>query len=354
MNNSGNTRQLPGPAGEGQVIDIAVLLIFFTRTETLRRTFEVIRQARPAHLLLYQDGPRNADDAKKLEAARRIVADEAIDWPVEVRRSYHSENVGAWAANYSAQRWAFSLYDKCIVLEDDSTPSLTFFPFCKELLDRYEKDQRIAMIAGFNHEGTTPSAYDYMFTSMMPVWGWASWRRVVGQWDEAYSVVDDKADMRQLENLVRSRQNGWKEMLKKMRRHKQAGHPIYETVLWSYMTLNSQLTIVPTRNMIQNNAVSSESAHFQTSLRTLPKRMQQLLTMPSYDMTFPLRHPRHVIEDADYKKRVFRIMAWEHPMIKMGRSLEELFRSLRYGDLRHIWCSLVHRIKKSTGRYDYT
>ena len=139
-----------------------------------------------------------------------------------------------------------------------------------------------------------------------------------------------------------------------MRKHKQAGLPIYETMWWSYMTLNSCLTIIPTRNMIQNNAVSAESAHFQTSLKTLPSRMQRLLTMPSHNVTFPLRHPKHIIEDAAYKERVFRIMAWEHPWIKIGRSFEELYLNLRYGNFRNICSSVVHRIKKITGNYDYT
>ena len=337
-----------------QTTDIAVLLIFFTRTETLRRTFEVIRKARPTHLFLYQDGPRNAEEAVKLEKARQIVADEAIDWPADVKRSYHDENAGAWASNYAAQRWAFSLFDKCVVLEDDSTPSDTFIPFCKELLDRYENDLRVGMIAGFNHEEKTDSPYDYMFTTMMPVWGWASWRRVVDQWDGSYSVVDDQTDMQQLKRLVNSRRQGWKEMIRKMRKHKQGGQPIYETVLWSYLTLNSCLTIIPTRNMIQNSAVSAESAHFQASLKTLPRRMQKLLTMPSYDVTFPLRHPKHMIEDTAYKERVFRIMAWEHPWIKIGRSFEELYRNLRYGSISNICSAVVHRIRKMTGNYDYT
>ena len=334
--------------------NVAVLLIFFTRTETLRRTFEVIRKARPTHLLLYQDGPRNAEEATKLKKARQIVADEAIDWPAEVKRCYHTENLGAWAANYNAQQWAFSLHDKCIVLEDDSTPSDTFIPFCKELLDRYENDLRIGMSAGFNHEEITASPYDYLFSTMMPIWGWASWRRVFEQLDSHYSILDDDTNMRQLETLVSSRRQGWKEMVKKMRKHKQAGLPIYETMWWSYMTLNSCLTIIPTRNMIQNNAVSAESAHFQTSLKTLPSRMQRLLTMPSHNVTFPLRHPKHIIEDAAYKERVFRIMAWEHPWIKIGRSFEELYLNLRYGNFRNICSSVVHRIKKITGNYDYT
>lgn len=87
--------------------DVAVLLIFFTRQETLKRTFDAIKKARPSRLLLYQDGSRNPEEEQKIEAAKQIVADEAIDWECEVHRNYHTENAGAWASNYQAQRWAF-------------------------------------------------------------------------------------------------------------------------------------------------------------------------------------------------------------------------------------------------------
>ena len=333
--------------------DVAVLLIFFTRTETLRRTFDAIRRSRPSRLYLYQDGPRNADEALKTEAARQIVADEAIDWQCDVQRSYHTENSGAWASNYRAQRWAFSLHDKCIVIEDDSTPSLSFIPFCTELLNRYEHDQRITMIAGYNHEEVTPDApYDYLFTTVFSIWGWASWRRVVEQWDEHYSVADSTFDMHQLEACAK-KHGERREMVVKLRKHKAAGQPIYETVYWSACMLSSGLVITPTRNLIQNTAVSEESAHFQSALKTLPRRMQQMLTMPSYELQWPLRHPRYVIENVEYKERVYRIMAWGHPWIKIGRSLEELYRNLRYGNFRQIGQAMVQRAKKLAGRSEY-
>ena len=333
--------------------DVAVLLIIFTRTETLRRTFAVIRQARPSRLFIYQDGPRNDDDARKLEAARQVVADSEIDWECDVRRSYHTENSGAWASNWQAQRWAFSLADKCIVIEDDSTPSPSFIPFCREMLDRYEHDQRITMIAGFNHEEVTDAPYDYLFTTVFSIWGWASWRRVMDQCDPNYSLLDDPFNLHQLEASVNNRHEGGAEMLRKMSKHKASGNQIYETLIWSACVLNSGLTIVPTRNLIQNTAVSEESAHFQSSLKTLPRAMQRLLTLPVHELQFPLRHPRYVIENVEYKHRVYRIMAWGHPWVKAARSLEELYRNLRYGNFRQIKAALLHRIKKLTGHYDY-
>ena len=265
--------------------DVAVLLLFFTGTEALQRIFNIIRQARPARLFLYQDGPRNEAETIMTIAARNIVADEQIDWQCDVRRNYHTTNQGMRASTYDSLQWAFCLHDKCIVLEESSTPAVTFVRFCTELLHRYENDLRIGMIAGVNHEETTDSPYDYLFTTMIPVWGWASWRRVVDGWDSTYSVVDDEFNMHQLETLSQ-RECGWKKKLKMMRRHKLLGQPTYETVLWSYLALHSCLTIVPTRNMIHNSA------------------------MPAHELTFPLRHPRLVIEDVAYKHRVSRIIRW--------------------------------------------
>ncbi len=334
-------------------VDVAVLLIFFTRTTTLTRTFAAIKQARPSHLYLYQDGPRDERDKANIEACRKIVADDQIDWQCDVQRNYHDENSGAFASNYKAQKWAFSLSDKCIVIEDDSTPAVSFFRFCKELLDRYEHDERVGMIAGFNHEEESRDVpYDYFFTSVFSIWGWASWRRVVDQWDGDYSVVDDPFNMHQLETVTREHRDRI-EMLKKVRAHHRLHKPIYESVFWSCLALNSCLAIVPTRNMIANSGVNEDAAHFSSSMQTQPRRLRQLYTMKSHEVQFPLKHPRYVIENVDYKRRVSKIMAWGHPWIKVGRSLEELWLNLRHGNLAAVGKALAHRVKKLEGKDNY-
>lgn len=41
------------------------------------------------------------------------------------------------------------------------------------MLDKYEQDTRITMIAGFNNEEITPDVpYDYFFASTFSIWGW--------------------------------------------------------------------------------------------------------------------------------------------------------------------------------------
>lgn len=130
--------------------DVAVLILFFNRPDHLGKVFDEVRKARPSKLFLYQDGPRGERDMPGIEACRRIV--ENIDWECDVQRLYQERNYGCDPSEYISQKWAFSFVDKCIVLEDDDVPSQSFFTFCKEMLDRYEHDERIWMIAGFNPE----------------------------------------------------------------------------------------------------------------------------------------------------------------------------------------------------------
>ena len=329
--------------------DVAVLLLFFTRSDTFRQVFAEVKRARPSRLFLFQDGPRDERDMAGIEACRQIVGDDRIDWQCEVHRNYQEHNLGCMVAGYTSHRWAFSMADKCIVLEDDVVPAQTFFPFCKEMLDRYEHDERIVMISGFNVDEVTPDVpCDYFFTSAFSIWGWASWRRVVSQWDEHYSFLDDEYATRQLNALIRQR--GYrKSFLRMCRDHRASGQPQFESIFWAAMLLNSGMAVMPSRNMISNIGATADSAHY-SELKTMPRRLRQLFTMERHELHFPLRHPRYVIEEAGYWKRMYKANGWGYPLTKTARSLEELWLNLRQGNLAFIAKSAKRRIDLLTGR----
>lgn len=328
-------------------VDVAVLILFFNRPDHLSKVFAEIRRARPSRLFLYQDGPRGESDMKGIMACRDVVAD--IDWECDVQRNYQTVNSGCDPSNYNAQRWAFSLADKCVFFEDDSIPSPTFLRFCKEMLDRYENDERIAMVAGFNtDEQTTDVDSDYFFTSVFSIWGWASWRRVFEQWDTSYAFLDDKRTMEQLNAVMRQR-SYCRDTLRACYDHRSSGKEYYETIFWSAMVLNSQMAIMPRVNMVNNLGATADSTHYTGSLATMPRRLRRLFTMKRFDLDFPLRHPRYVIEHVAYKERTFRVYAFGHSWIKVCRSMEELLLNLRYGNFRFIGQSLMRRLRKIAG-----
>jgi hypothetical protein len=306
--------------------------------------FDEVKKARPAKLFLYQDGPRGERDMEGIEGCRQIVSDEQIDWECEVHRLYQEKNYGCDPSEYLSQKWAFSHVEKCIVLEDDDVPSQSFFPFCKELLDRYENDERIGMIAGFNSDEVTEGVpYDYFFTTVFSIWGWASWRRVIDQWDSQYTFLDDEYGMKQTRNL-------WKErkyrsyFLDMCEQHRKSGKEYYETIFGMSLIHNHQLAIMPTKNLVNNYGVTEDSTHFTANLNTIPKRLKKVFTMKRFELEFPLKHPRYVIEDIDYKHHVYRTNAWGHPWIKMRYSLEELWNNLRYGNFKMIGRAIRNRL----------
>ncbi len=330
-------------------IDISVLILFFNRPDHLTQVFAEVRKARPARLFLYQDGPRGERDIAGIEACRKVVED--IDWECEVHRLYQERNFGCDPSEYLSQKWAFSMTDKCIVLEDDDVPSQSFFPFCKEMLDRYEHDERVRMISGFNEDEVTTDVPDsYFFTSVFAIWGWASWRRVIDQWEGDYAFLSDNYNMRQLESLVRQRRYR-SDFIRMCRQHRDSGKEYYESIFWASNLLHSGLAIMPTKNMINNLGLSADSTHFSGSIKTTPRAYRRIFTMKRYDIDFPLRHPKYVIENVDYKERLYKTNAWGHPWIKVCRSAEELWLNLRYGQFKNIGQAMKKRWQKITGRH---
>ncbi len=331
-------------------VDVAVLINFFTRPDHLERLFAQLRQARPSVLFLYQDGPRSEADMAGIMACRRVV-DEAIDWECTVHRKYQERNYGVDPSGYIAQRWAFSVVDKCIVLEDDDVPAVSWFAFCKTLLDRYEHDERIGMITAFNPEEITPAvSADYFFSSNFSIWGWASWRRVIDTWQGDYAFMDEEETMADLRAVAKEKglHDG---LLGMMPVHRASGKAHYESIFYSALLLNSQLAIVPTRNMLNNNGVTPDATHFSGSLATLPRGYRRIFTMKRHELDVAkMKHPRYVIDHLAYRHSVYRIMAWRHPWIKVGRAFEELFLNLRYGNFSFLTAAVKRRLNKWRGR----
>lgn len=330
-------------------IDVSVLILFFNRPDHLSEVFDEVKKARPSRLFLYQDGPRGDRDMPGIEACRDLVDDIHIDWECDVCRLYQEKNYGCDPSEYLSQKWAFSMTDKCIVLEDDDVPSQSFFPFCKELLDKYENDGRVWMIAGFNSEETAPVDESYFFTSVFSIWGWASWKRVVDTWDAEYSWMEDKEKLAKVNSVITEKKLR-SDIISMCYDHKASGKAYYESIFWASMLLNDGIAIMPSKNLINNRGVSDDSTHFQGSMKTMPHKLRKQFSMPRYELSFPLVHPSEVTEYKPFKEAVYKRNAWGHPLLKVEYSLEELFLNLYYGNFSVITKSLKRRIAKWLGR----
>ncbi len=328
-------------------IDIAVLLIFFARPNQLVRVFKIIKEARPSKLYLYQDGPRKGrpEDMAGINMCRAIALN--IDWNCEIHTYFQRENIGCDPSEYIAQKWMFQSETEGIVLEDDDVPSLSFFPFCKELLEKYKDDERVNMICGMNNTGVCEyTPYDYLFTTSGSICGWASWKRVVDTWDGEYRILKDPFNLVQLKYYMDTFSDGTKH-IGNLKRHHRTGKAHYESVLGTSMHLNHRLNIVPSRNMISNIGITANATHSVSDIRMLPKGIQKIFHMQTYEVEFPLKHPPYVIEDMEFKSRIDRIMGKGHPLIRLYRKFASLFLRVKYKDYTGLKKSLLRLIKKS-------
>ena len=332
--------------------DIAVLLLFFNRPETFQQVFNEVKKARPSRLFLYQDGMRGERDRAGVEACRQIASDENINWECEVHRLYQEKNLGCDPSEYVSQKWAFSIVDKCIVLEDDDVPSQAFFPFCKEMLDRYEHDSRVWMIAGFNTDEITPDVpTDYFFTSVFSIWGWASWRRVIDLWDGDYTFMKDAFLRHQLSAVVKER--GYRsDFMQMCTNHASRGIPYYESIFWASMLMNNGLAIMPTRKIINRMGVTTNSPLF-SALNTMPSLLRRIFTMKRFDVNFPLKHPQYVMEHLPYKDHFYRSQGCNYPFIKMCRSFERLAPNLKHSNFNTLIQAFRKRNMKKISKSKY-
>ncbi len=64
--------------------------------------------------------------------------------------------------------------------------------------------------------------------------------------------------------------------------------------------------------------------------------------MKSYEIEFPLKHPKYVIEDADFQKKMNRLMGTGHPMVQFYRKVERAFLIMKYEGVK----ALLKKISK--------
>lgn len=306
-------------------VDVPVLLIFFTRSDTFEKVFEAVREARPSTLLLWQDGPREnrSDDIEKINKCRKIA--ENIDWDCTVYRMYNEKNIGCDPSIFYAYNWAFTHVDKCIFLEDDQVPCQSYFQFCKELLDRYENDTRISHICGYNYTEIAPDCdADYLFATSGSG-AWATWKRVVDMWDGEYKFLDDKFAT---ENVKKQYGALADTSLSCAERHRKTGKEFWESIVGCNCLYNNMLSIIPKKNLVSNMGLTQDSVHSNTSKKYLSKVTGNLFEMNTYELKFPIKHPDYVIENKAYRKRVNIIMGTGHPLRVKWRSLVYILKKI--------------------------
>lgn len=315
-------------------IDVPVRINVWTRSECQKKQFDVIKEAKPSILLLVSDGGRNETEWDLIFNNRKIITDN-INWNCVVYTLYFNKNYGMYGRMDIMNRFIWSVVDRCIMLEDDIIPSISFFSYCAELLEKYKDDYRIEKICGMNHLGVSQNVCaDYFFSSEGSIWGYATWRRV-GLENRLFSYYSDQYIMNLLKKYTKREKD--KQFYKKIVGYgndKYYDNHIAGPEFWYRFDFFAQgrLQIIPKYNMISNIGYGIDSTN-SIDLDCMPAQIKKLYLLKTYELKFPLNHPLFVINDFIYAKKVHQILCLNNPFRSFKRKCEMLFRSVFKGKI---------------------
>jgi hypothetical protein len=241
--------------------DVPVLFIIFNRQNETSKVFEQIRKAAPKKLFIAADGPRlsHSNDIDKCELTRLACSN--IDWDCEVFTKFENNNQGCKLAVSSAISWFFESVEAGIILEDDCFPSLSFFSFCRQMLNRYQFDLRVMQISGSNYLGNMYSPDDdYYFSALNDIWGWATWRRAWNEFDLNMPGYEKFKANGGIKKYLRDRDmSNWLTMYFDDAKNPEAS--VWSSQ-WAYAVIkNNALTIVPSKNLVDNIGFDDQGTH---------------------------------------------------------------------------------------------
>lgn len=286
------------------MFDTPVAVTIFKRTEPLERLLDVIRQVEPPEMYIVGDGPRDEieGEAAKVEAARSL-AEESINWDCEVYTNYADENLGGPIRYPTGLDWVFENTEEAVLFEDDHLPSIDFFPYCQELLERYRNTPEVMGICG-NNAGVSPDIEEsYFFSNHHRSMGWATWRSAWQHYDP------------DLEDWSRMKETGF--LREKYHIEEWANHSEhvfdfidddedernYCDAIWHYSILaNDGMMIMPKNNLVIHTGFGDDSMHNEVT-----PYLQQWLLLPNKEsISFPLTHPSDLQTSVEYDQKYYK------------------------------------------------
>lgn len=291
--------------------DIPIALFMFRRAESTVKIIERISEVRPQKLYLIADAGRNPEEHAAAENCRQAVL-RAINWQCDVIKYFADENRGVYANIGLGAKWVFEHEEMAIFLEDDNLPEVTFFEYCRQLLQKYKDNDDILWICGTNYLAKYRNKHNdsYMFTKHLLPCGWASWGEKFCKYYDGELENATEQNLKLLRKKYDSAKlyDQQKYCVRKELYRKERGRKFAS---WDYQMAFSirfydKYGISPANNQIKNIGVDGISEHGGNNINNVMTK--RFCGMESYPMDIPLIHPERIEVDPVYEKKIHNII----------------------------------------------
>lgn len=154
-----------------------ILLFAFNRPDHTAQTLNALKCARYAEqseLYVFIDGPRSESDELKINETKTVI--EAVSGFKDIQIIQRRENLGLAQNIVEGISSIINENGRAIVLEDDIVVSKGFLVYMNEALNRYESENTVWHIGGYNEAIDIDDDERTFFLRLMYCWGWATWK----------------------------------------------------------------------------------------------------------------------------------------------------------------------------------
>ena len=279
-----------------------VLLLGYNRPEQMRGLIRSLSPFEPKVILLAVDGPKQhrLNDLELVKQTQEAI--NQVTWNADIITRFRKSNLGLRRAVVDAVTWANSEYGRVIVLEDDVRVGPQLLDFLNDSLVKYEKQNEIAHINGYN---LVPTAHitkpdEASRLSIYPEsYAWATWERAWMHYDDGLTWAEN-ASINEIRKIVGSTTGAlrWKQNFNDAARER------IDT--WAYRWLASMwarnLKIVSPNQNIAQYFGSENGTHTR---RQIKWQELEIRSLPTNDRSLSEQHVDK-LADAWLKKYVFK------------------------------------------------
>ena len=287
------------------VDNVGILVIGYNRPLHLTNLLNQLRFMHPNNLMIFIDGAIESDfeNYYLVSECRKIV--NSIDWIKDFRTFFPDTNLGCALGVTSAITWAFTIFDKLIILEDDLVIHKNAIDFFRETLDKYGSHKQIFGITGF----LPIRSESRIYLSRYPqIWGWATWK---DRWEQYLLIGNTSRSTLYLKIIAYFRFNLLLSFFHSIN-NLQVERRIIDT--WDYklmklFILNRYFFVLPPINLVVNNGFDSKATHTKYNTGSYPD-----ISLQNYKSNFNLAVPLYN-KNIDklvlrFKTRVVLLLIW--------------------------------------------